>query len=374
MNGNGTASGTVLFAQVNSFSYTNDALAQSLPAHLSDLDIEIYRIYPVIRKNPFLFALCTLAVCFYYGPKAALDRKTVTEKIIKTPFFFSLASFLIRKKAKTIGNLKAVFQTQGLFDASVDGVSLFIYTDNTILNRINKLTADSGKSPIVEQEKALYRNADFIAVSASHVVTSLVEDYGIAQSNVRNILIGANSPKPPELSDDRYKARKILFVGIDWERKGGPDLLAAFRNVAKKFPDASLTIVGAKPDTAGMPQVTALGKIPPSEVTRLMGEASIYCMPSHIEPSSVAVIEAATSGLPIVATASGGFLDSVKTGETGILVPPGDVPALTVALETLLADPELCARYGKAGQAWVEQFRWDVVSGKLASEITARLK
>lgn len=373
MNDERNVSGTILFAQVNSFSYTNDALTQSLKPHLGHLDLEVYRVYPVIRKNPLLYACCALAVAWYYGPRAVFERKSLTEKVIKTPFFFWLASALIRQKARTVPKLRAILQTQGLFNGRTGKLPLFIYTDNTILNRINMPTPERRASPIVERERHLYKDADFIAVSASHVVTSLVEDYGIAPSAVRNILIGANSPQPSKFTDDRYKARKILFVGIDWERKGGPDLLAAFRKILRRFPDASLTIAGSKPDVSDLPQVMALGKIPPSEVTRLMGEASIYCMPSRIEPSSVAVIEAATSGLPVVATATGGFLDSVRNEETGLLVPPGDVDALAEALERLLEDPDLCARYGQAGREWMTQFRWDMVSSKLALEMTARL-
>ncbi|GGE01166.1 hypothetical protein GCM10011390_20030 [Aureimonas endophytica] len=364
------AEGVILFAQVNRFSNTNDALEAALKRHLPGTELRIYRAYPAIRKNPVLLTACLLAVLWSYGPKAAFDPKSINQRLIKTPFFFWLASRLVRRQARATPGLRAVLQTQGLFNGKTDRLPLFIYTDNTLLNRINGVVT---KSPILAQEKVLYRDADYIGVSASHVVTSLIEDYGVAPTVPENVLIGANSPVPKDAGEARYRSGRILFVGIDWERKGGPELVAAFRRVVRKFPEARLTIAGSKPEIADLPQATALGKIPPEKVGELMREACLYCMPSHIEPSSVAVVEAASSGLPIVATAVGGFLDSVKDGETGLLVPPGDVEALADALERLLADPELCARYGRAGQALMKQFRWDTVSAKLAAGMTARL-
>ena len=68
-------------------------------------------------------------------------------------------------------------------------------------------------------------------------------------------------------------------------------------------------------------------------------------------------------GRPVVASAVGGLLDLVADGETGILVPPGDVGALRSALQRLLDDPHLRRRMGEAGRERVrEQFSWDAVT------------
>jgi glycosyltransferase involved in cell wall biosynthesis len=68
-------------------------------------------------------------------------------------------------------------------------------------------------------------------------------------------------------------------------------------------------------------------------------------------------------GRPVVASAVGGLLDLVVDGETGLLVPPGDVPALRAALERLLADGELRRRLGAAARERIrEQFTWDAVT------------
>jgi glycosyltransferase involved in cell wall biosynthesis len=68
-------------------------------------------------------------------------------------------------------------------------------------------------------------------------------------------------------------------------------------------------------------------------------------------------------GRPVVASAVGGLLDLVVDGETGLLVPPGDVDALRLAIEQLLGDPELRRRLGEAGRRRAaERFSWDIVT------------
>ena len=68
-------------------------------------------------------------------------------------------------------------------------------------------------------------------------------------------------------------------------------------------------------------------------------------------------------GRPVVASAVGGLLDLVVDGETGLLVPPGDVPALRAALERLLADRELRRRFGEAGRKRIRRsFSWPAVT------------
>ncbi|TAJ31607.1 glycosyltransferase family 4 protein [Bosea sp. (in: a-proteobacteria)] len=368
-----TSKPTILFAQVNSFSYTNDALLRELGPHLPNHAIEAIRVYPIIRKNLFLLGLCYLGIVFAYGFRAAFDRKTLTEKIIKTPIFFGLASYIVRNKARNTPNLVAILQTQGLFNAKVDGVPLVIYTDNTILNRMNRaIDPEHGNVPILKQERKLYKSADKILVCAEHVVTSLRNDYGIDSRSIENVRIGANSPAPASCAADRYRSGNILFVGIDWERKGGPALLSAFKRLREQRPDARLIIAGCNPDIANVQGVIALGRIAPTQIAALLGEAAIFCLPSRVEPFGIAVIEAARAGLPTVGTAVGGMIDSIVDEKTGILVPVDDVDALEAALGRLLADPDLCEKMGTAAREWAKEFEWASVALRISRALTMR--
>jgi len=158
-------------------------------------------------------------------------------------------------------------------------------------------------------------------------------------------------------------------VGIDWIRKGGPTLLAAFDQVAAKFPNASLTIAGCAPPVSH-PRARTAGLIPRSDVAALLAELSIFCLPSAVEPSAVAAVEAMAFRLPVVATSVGGFPGMVNDGETGLLVPPGDPGAMAAALCALLAHPERACAMGQAGyQRSRDLFTWEAVGARLQSEI-----
>jgi phosphatidylinositol alpha-1,6-mannosyltransferase len=103
--------------------------------------------------------------------------------------------------------------------------------------------------------------------------------------------------------------------------------------------------------------VRFLGDVPDEELNRLYARADIFAMTSiehgdSVEGFGLVYLEAAAHGLPVVAHAVGGVPEAVADGATGLLVPPGDRPALTAALARLIADPDLRRRLGTAGREW----------------------
>jgi glycosyltransferase involved in cell wall biosynthesis len=89
-------------------------------------------------------------------------------------------------------------------------------------------------------------------------------------------------------------------------------------------------------------------------------------MPSLVEPLGIAAVEASLFGLPVVATRIDGFLETVTDGETGLLVPANDPPAIAAALCRLFDDPEEARRMGTAGLARNRRrFDWDEVGRRL---------
>ena len=88
-------------------------------------------------------------------------------------------------------------------------------------------------------------------------------------------------------------------------------------------------------------------------VPALLAGCDVFCLPSFAEGLPLVVLEAMAQERPVVATAVGGTPEAVVNGETGLLVPPGDVGALAAALAALLCDPERARRLGEAGGARV---------------------
>jgi glycosyltransferase involved in cell wall biosynthesis len=167
----------------------------------------------------------------------------------------------------------------------------------------------------------------------------------------------------------RYASKHILFVGVDWERKGGPELLEAFRRVLQVHPDAQLTIVGCSPQVS-LPQCHVVGRIPPEQLNRYFDEAAIFCMPTRNEPFGIVFIEAGMHWLPIVSTNIGAVPEMVCDGLSGHLVNPGDVEGLTQALVDLLNNPHKGQKFGQYGFEHMQRYyTWEHTGRLMRSHI-----
>jgi 2-deoxystreptamine N-acetyl-D-glucosaminyltransferase/2-deoxystreptamine glucosyltransferase len=147
---------------------------------------------------------------------------------------------------------------------------------------------------------------------------------------------------------------EVLFVGRLSPEKGILELVQAAEGIP-------LLVAGDGPLRAQVPG--ALGFVPHHELSPLYERVAVVAVPSHREGFGVVALEAMAHGRPVVASAVGGLLDIVVDGETGLLVPPGDVGALRGALERLLGDADLRRGLGDAGRRRaLEHFAWPAVT------------
>ncbi len=106
--------------------------------------------------------------------------------------------------------------------------------------------------------------------------------------------------------------------------------------------------------------VEFLGPVPHARVPEVLAGFDVYAALSRRESFGVAAIEASACGLPVVVSDADGLREVVRDGETGLVVPRGDVEASAAAIGRLLLDSELRRRLGQAGRRWVEsRFAWD---------------
>ena len=146
----------------------------------------------------------------------------------------------------------------------------------------------------------------------------------------------------------------VLYAGRLSPEKGVLELVEAANGIP-------LVIIGDGPLREQVPG--ARGFVAHHELLQLYERAAVVAVPSYREGFGVVCAEAMAHARPVVASSVGGLLDLVVDGETGILVPPGDVAALRSALERLLADREFRRRLGEAGRTRVrESFSWDAVT------------
>ena len=101
----------------------------------------------------------------------------------------------------------------------------------------------------------------------------------------------------------------------------------------------------------------------------LLAEARVCVCPSEKEGWGLTVIESNAAGTPVVATDADGLRDSVRDGETGYLVPSGDVDGFDRRIGDLLADDGLSASMASAALAWSKQFDWDKAGHDMAAAI-----
>jgi glycosyltransferase involved in cell wall biosynthesis len=151
----------------------------------------------------------------------------------------------------------------------------------------------------------------------------------------------------------------ILFVGRLTRDKGISELLEAFDSILKSGYEVDLLLVGPLDDERGgafefsaaqMRRVKLLGYTDSPE--RYMAIADFLCLPSYREGFGTVVIEAAAMGVPTLGTSIYGLTDAVVDGQTGILVPPQDASALTVAMQAMLDQSALLAtKMGQSAQA-----------------------
>lgn len=187
----------------------------------------------------------------------------------------------------------------------------------------------------------------------------LIAENGSAQDTATTALI------EPEL--DRLPAGDfLLFVGDVSADKGALLLLAAYRKLqasAAELPAGlpPLVIIGRRFEGTAdeLPTgVIALGRIPHAAVMEAWRRCTIALAPSvWAEPFGIVALEAMVAGKPLVASNTGGLADTVVHGETGLLVPPGDVDALAGGIRQLLKDPELRARLGHAAAQRAAEYR-----------------
>jgi glycosyltransferase involved in cell wall biosynthesis len=170
---------------------------------------------------------------------------------------------------------------------------------------------------------------------------------------------------------------RILCMGRLTRQKRVDVLLRAMPSVLREFPDARLDIVGQGPDRARLErlawslnlayQVRFHGYVPGPARDQLAARAWVAVCPSSFEGWGVTAVEASARGLPVVASNVHGLRDSVRDGETGLLVPVDDPTAFARALCTLIGDQEARERMGVAGRAWAARHTWDRSAGQMSA-------
>jgi glycosyltransferase involved in cell wall biosynthesis len=209
----------------------------------------------------------------------------------------------------------------------------------------------------------------FIAVSHAVARHNGLAERGAAFEVIPNFVpddVGRLDTAPDPRLDALPQGDFILFAGDLARQKGVDVLLAAYARLEGAPP---LVLIGRRlPDTPTElpPNAHLLGPWPHSAIMHAWHRSLFAVAPSvGPEPCATVVMEAMATGKPVVATDIGGMPDMIDPGRTGLLVPPGDAPALAGAMRQLLDNRDLIARMGAASLERVEQLKATAVVGRI---------
>lgn len=219
--------------------------------------------------------------------------------------------------------------------------------------------------------------ADCVTVNSSATRQS-IEALAPGLKTVVRVPMGATEPSPdPGRSEQIRTAHReaggplMLFVGRLVEEKGVGDAIAALPAILESRPGARLLVIGEGPDKPRFEEaarargvasrVVFAGWVDSRALADYYRAADVFVGPSKraangwVEAQGLTFAEALLAGLPVVATASGGIVDQIRDGETGLLVPEGSAAAIAAAVLRLANDAALAGRLAAQGQAFARQ-------------------
>ena len=244
------------------------------------------------------------------------------------------------------------------------------------VKRRHQGAADTSPAERIALETAVGREADRIVATCRDEVEELAA-MGLDRGRARIVPCGVDTDHfTPGPAAPRRRPR-LLIVGRLVPRKGTDIALAALARI----PDAELVVVGGPPaellaadseaerlealaERYGVAdRFRMVGAMARRQMPEVLRSADVVLCPARYEPFGIVPLEAMACGVPVVASAVGGQLDTVVDGQTGRLVPEGDPEALTRAVTEILGSPDARAAMGRAGRRRVlEHYGWDRVA------------
>lgn len=225
-----------------------------------------------------------------------------------------------------------------------------------------------------------------LVYSSTWAAQSAINDYHAAPQRVHVVPMGANFDDPPDYETIRRKRKsaicKLLFVGVDWLRKGGEIAFETLLALHQMGVPAELVVCGCVPPARfthpAMKVIPYLDKNDPvqyGKMAHLYLDASFLLLPTRNECFGIVFCEANAFGLPAITTQTGGVPEVVRNGENGFILPleaRGDAYARLIA--SIYSDD---ARYAQlvlsSRAAYDERLNWDVWGIAVDNIITTML-
>ena len=228
-------------------------------------------------------------------------------------------------------------------------------------------------SPITKRWQArLHGNIAVSPAARRYVNNTFPGNYEIIPNGIDFKHFASETAPYPEYQDGKLN---ILFVGRLEKRKGLRYLLEAYSKLKWEQPNIRLIVVGpGNPDkesyrilsSHNLRDVEFVGRVSYDDLPRYYASSDIFCSPATgAESFGIVLLEAMAAGKPVVASDIEGFRGVMTEGEQGMFVPKKDSNALAKTLGILAKDAELRNKLGAQGRRLAEEYRWEVVAGRV---------
>lgn len=225
-------------------------------------------------------------------------------------------------------------------------------------------------------QRFLFSRARYLTLVSTEMKKILINAYDVDGAKIGIIRNGYDERLVSRLIENtkRECSTRIAFVGSLRPIKDPITLLKAFREIAGKYSNIRLHIVGDGPlrglleafclENNLSSKVTFEGRKSHEEALKAIAESTVFVLTSIDEGLPTVLVEAMAIGKPVIATAVGGVPEVVKDEINGMLVPPSSPEHLAKVLERLLNDSELRRKIGKAAAETVKDYTWGKIAKK----------
>lgn len=271
-------------------------------------------------------------------------------------------------------------------DALGDGRPATLHTFHALGNVKRRHQGADDTSPAEREflEPDVGRRVDEVIATCSDEAFELIQ-LGIPSTRISVTPCGVDTEvfTPEGRTEERARAHRIVCVGRLVPRKGIGIVISALALLAERGRDDVELVVagGSHPQAEAMadPEVRRLaalaeslgvadrvsfhGQVPHLQLPELLRSADLVACTPWYEPFGIVPLEAMACGVPVIASAVGGLIDTVVHGVTGLHVPPRDAAATAHAIDSLLSDPSALAAFGQGGVERVaHRYTWEKVA------------
>jgi starch synthase len=226
-----------------------------------------------------------------------------------------------------------------------------------------------------EEETAQQMTAIF--TFSEYLRQSFIRDYHVPAERVFQVGGAVNFAEIPSATSKKdYTTNRILFIGTEFARKGGHQLLEAFAVVRRAIPTAELHIVGPHALERVPPGVIFhghLSKTDPAQSAKfeiLFRTCTLFVMPSLYDPFGIAPLEAMLYQIPAIVTNDWALREYVTPGVNGDLIEKGNTEDLAAKIILLLSDPARLAIMGRqAREIDLDRYTWPAVANRIATTL-----